>query len=99
MARPSKAAIAAVATALAEDETAPEPFEMPVPVIKPESKTPEGLVKVRVLPKGDGRVATGYFDRSINKFTTHVRGDHLFLEPALARTQEDAGLVEIVRES
>lgn len=100
MARPSKAAIAARAAALvAAEEAGPEPFELPVPVIAAADQTPQGLVKVRVLPKGDGKVATGHFDREANKFTYHTRGDHLFLSPGLAQTQEDAGLVEIVRGS
>jgi hypothetical protein len=32
----------------------------------------------------------------LNVFTYHKKGDHLFLAPSLAKTQEDAGLVEIV---
>jgi hypothetical protein len=80
----------------AETETALEPFQKPVPTITAADPTPNGTVKVRVLPKGHGRVATGHFDQAANAFTYHSKGDHLFLGAALAKTQEDAGLVEIV---
>lgn len=83
-------------TFLEGDEVQLEAFEKPVPVVKAEGPVPNGVVKVRVLPKGDGKVATGHFDRQINAFTFHKRGDHLFLHPSVAKTQEDAGLVEIV---
>lgn len=73
-----------------------EPFEKPVPVVKSDAAVPDGVVKVRVLPKGDGKVATGHYDRQLNAFTFHKKGDHLFLHPSIAKTQEDAGLVEIV---
>jgi hypothetical protein len=99
MGRPAKTAVAepkAEETYIEGEEVALEPFQEPVPVITPKDPTPDGLMKVRVLPKGDGRVATGHFDRAENKFTYHAKGDHLFLSPDLARTQEDAGLVEIV---
>lgn len=73
-----------------------ESFLEPVPVVSAADPTPKGVLKVRVLPRGDGRVATGRFDRAANKFTFHAKGDHLFLAADLAKTQEDAGLVEIV---
>lgn len=85
----------AEATAV-EGAEAVEPFQEPVPVVKPDDAVPAGKAKVRVLPKGDGRVATGHFDVDANAFSFHKKGDHLFLDPALAKTQEDAGLVEIV---
>lgn len=84
------------ATVIEGADTALEPFQEPVPVIRANDPTPAGLVKVRVLPKGDGRVATGHFDREANAFTYHAKGDHLFLGQKLAETQEEAGLVEIV---
>jgi hypothetical protein len=73
-----------------------EPFERPVPHVKADGPVPDGVVKVRVLPKGAGKVATGHYDRQINAFTYHEKGNHLFLHPSIAKTQEDAGLVEIV---
>lgn len=73
-----------------------EPFEQPVPTVKPATKTPAGMVKVRVLPRGDGKVATGHYDRQLNEFTYHKKGDHLFVHPSVAKQQEDNGNVEIV---
>lgn len=75
-----------------------EPFERPVPKVTAETTVPEGKVKVRVLPKGDGKVATGHYDRQTNSFTAYKRGDFLMLHPSIAKTQEDNGLVEIVTE-
>lgn len=83
-------------TLIEGDNDALEPFEKPVPVVKAAGPVPDGVVKVRVLPKGAGRVATGHYDRQLNAFTYHEKGDYLFLHPSLAKTQEDAGLVEIV---
>ena len=73
-----------------------EAFLRPVKRIAPDTAAPEGMATVRVLPKGDGRIATGHFDRAANAFTYHSRGDHLIVENTVARAQEDAGLVEIV---
>lgn len=78
------------------DEKVLEPFEQPVPVVKPKDATPLGMAKIRVLPKGDGKIATGHYDRQTNSFTYHKKGDHLFVHPAVAKQQEDNGLVEIV---
>lgn len=75
-----------------------EPFELPVPKVAATDPTPDGVVKVRVLPRGDGKVATGHYDRQTNSFTMHKKGDHLFVHPAVAREQEDNGLVEIVND-
>jgi hypothetical protein len=86
------------ATAVEGDTGAPalEPFQEPVPVVKAESPTPNGLVKVRVLPNGDGRVATGHYDRETNAFSYHKKGDHLCVPEHVAKAQEKNGLVEIV---
>lgn len=75
-----------------------ENFEKPVVVVKPDAPTPSGMAKVRVLPKGDGKVATGKYDRQTNSFTYHKKGDHLFVHPQTAKQQEDNGLVEIVED-
>lgn len=109
MGRPSNAELAAravaaeqpdaAATMIEGNETRPlEEFEKPVAKVKPETETPNGQVKIRVLPKGDGKIATGHFDRQLNAFTYHAKGDHLFVHPVVARAQEDNGLVEIVEE-
>lgn len=99
MARPTNAERAARAAAQA-DATMPEgdveTFLQPVAPVAADDIPPDGMATVRVLPKGDGRVATGHFDRAANAFTYHGRGDHLIVESAVARAQEDAGLVEIV---
>jgi hypothetical protein len=89
MARPKNAAAVSVAPEV-------EDFETPVHVVKADEDAPDGTVKVRVLPKGAGRIATGHYDRQLNVFTYHDKGDHLFLHPSIARVQEDAGFVEIV---
>lgn len=73
-----------------------EPFERPVPVVKPGDPVPEGNMMVRVLPKGAGKIATGHFDRPANAFTYHDKGAHLILPEKIAKAQEDAGLLEIV---
>jgi hypothetical protein len=73
-----------------------EPFERPVEKVTADQPTPAGKVKIRVLPKGDGKVATGKYDRQTNSFTYHKKGDHLFVHESIAKTQEDNGLVEIV---
>jgi len=88
----------AEATLIEADATArvQEPFEQPVPDVKPKTKTPAGMAKIRVLPKGDGKIATGHYDRQTNSFTYHAKGDHLFVHPAVAKAQEDNGLVEII---
>lgn len=81
------------ATAVEGDE-AVETFQESAP--DDNDAAPAGKVKVRVLPRGDGRIATGQFDTAANAFSFHKKGDHLFLDLALAKVQEDAGLVEIV---
>jgi hypothetical protein len=102
MGRPTNAEIAARMAAASADEThiegdeGPEEFEQPVPVVKADTPTPDWRTKVRVLPSGDGKIATGHYDRESNAFTYHKKGDFLHLPPALAKEQEDRGLVEIV---
>lgn len=81
---------------LIEGDDGLEDFERPVRKVKADAEAPDGLVTCRVLPKGDGRVSTGKYDRQLNAFTYHKKGDHLFLHPSIAKTQEDAGLLEIV---
>lgn len=76
-----------------------EEFEQPVPKVTAEQATPHGMAKIRVLPKGDGKVATGHYDRQTNTFTMHKKGDHLFVHPSVAKQQEDNGLVEIVEDT
>lgn len=79
------------------DAPAPlEEFEKPVAKIRANAKAPDGKVKIRVLPKGDGKIATGHFDRQTNSFTYHAKGEHLFVHPTVAKEQEDNGLVEII---
>lgn len=101
MARPTNAERAARAATQAnatmiEGDTGSETYlRSPAPVSATDIP-PAGMATVRVLPKGDGRIATGSFDRAANAFTYHKRGDHLIVENAVARAQEDAGLVEIV---
>lgn len=86
--------------AVADVTEAPEkePFELPVPKVSATDKTPEGMTKVRVLPRGDGKVATGHYDRQTNSFTSYKKGDHAFVHPVVAREQEGNGLVEIVND-
>lgn len=79
-----------------EDFSELEPFQRPVPKVKADTPTPAGKAKIRVLPKGDGKVATGHYDKHLNAFTHHARGDYLFVHPSVAKAQEDNGLVEIV---
>jgi hypothetical protein len=55
-------------------------------------------VRVRVLPAGDGRVATGKYDATTNRFTTYSRGEVILLDADVARAQERNGLLEIVGE-
>lgn len=81
---------------IVEGDDGLEDFERPVRKIKADAEAPDGTVKVRVLPKGDGKVSTGKYDRQLNAFTYHKKGDFLFLHPSIAQTQEDAGLLEIV---
>lgn len=65
--------------------------------VKPEPEVlPKNHVKVRVLPKGDGKVSTGEYDQQTNSFPYHKRGDTLVLHESIARTQEDNGYVEIL---
>lgn len=73
-----------------------EEFEQPTPKVSADEPTPNGKTKIRVLPKGDGKIATGHFDRQLNSFTYHKKGDHLFVHPGIAKTQEDNGLAEII---
>lgn len=73
-----------------------EEFEQPTPKVSADEPTPNGKTKIRVLPKGDGKIATGHFDRQLNAFTYHKKGDHLFVHPSIAKTQEDNGLAEII---
>lgn len=73
-----------------------EPFERPVPVVKPGDPVPDGMAMVRVLPKGAGRIATGHYSREENAFTSHDKGAYLIVSAKTARDQEDNGLVEIV---
>jgi len=60
------------------------------------AKKGKDTVKVRVLPKGDGKIATGEYDKATNSFTYHKRGDQLELHPTIAEAQENNGHVEIV---
>lgn len=73
-----------------------EPFERHAPVVDPKDPVPKGMVMARVLPNGNGVIATGHFDRPNNAFTYYNKGDHLIIPERVAKTQEDAGLVEIV---
>lgn len=61
-------------------------------------KTPEGHVRVRVLPMGHRKVFTGAENMNSldNRFPTYGRGEEFTLEESIAQTQENAGLVEIL---
>lgn len=54
------------------------------------------VVKVRILPRGDGKVYTGDYDQITNSFPKHKKGDVIDLHPAIAEEQEEAGHVEIL---
>lgn len=56
-----------------------------------------GNVWVRILKKGDGKVATGALNPTTpgDRFPTHKRGDIVQLEKSVAEAQEDNGYVEI----
>lgn len=58
-----------------------------------EPELPKGYAKVRVLKKGDGKVATG--ERTLDGPTWYAKGDEFVVEEAIAIALEDAELVEI----
>ncbi len=64
-------------------------------------KTPDTLprnhVRARILPKGDGRVATGEYDPILQAFSHFKHGETVVLHESIAKARQDDGLVEIVR--
>lgn len=56
----------------------------------------DNMVTVRVLPKGDGKVSRGEYDKASNTFPFYKRGETFKLARVIAQAQEDNGFLEIM---
>lgn len=88
----------AVIDRMAHARAAKEAKEAAKPILNPEDELPEGFVRVRVLPLGDDKIATGVMNTLslTDKFPRHKRNDRLALPRDVAEAQERNGYVEIL---
>lgn len=57
-------------------------------------EAPKATVKARILPIGDGKVATGEWDH-LTGYGYYAKGDVFEVAPAIAKELEARGFVEI----
>lgn len=75
-----------------------EHFNLNDPTRLPPTDPTDDFVMVRVLPRGDGKVSMGVYNKTTNSFPFHKRGDRFPLDRTIALAQEENGYVEILEE-